>query len=258
MKYVKYTIQNHIGFITLNRPDKRNALSHALVAELGVAFKMAEGDEAVKIIIFNAEGEVFCAGADLEYLQEMQQFSYEQNVADSNHLKELFLQIYELKKVVIAVVQGHALAGGCGLVTVCDFAIASPMAKFGYTEVKIGFVPAIVMVFLLRKIGEAKAKELLLGGDLISADEAKAIGLINTITSNENLMEYGTQFAAKLVASNSAYSMSITKQMIARVQSMPLHEALTFAAEMNAKARASEDCIKGIENFLNKGKNSWN
>src|SRR5687768_9972705 len=116
MKYIDYAVKDRIGFITLNRPEKRNALSFDLVTELKLAFKTAEDDEHVKVIVLRAIGEVFCAGADLEFLQQLQQFSYEQNFADSNHLKELFLQIYELKKVVIAEVQGHAVAGGCGLV----------------------------------------------------------------------------------------------------------------------------------------------
>ena len=153
MKYIDYTVQNRKAYITLNRPGKRNALSHELVAELKEAFHLAEKEDQAKVVILKANGEAFCSGADLAHLQQLQNFSHEENLADSNHLKELFLQIYSLKKVVIAQVQGHALAGGCGLATVCDFIFAVPEAKFGYTEVKIGFIPAIVMVFLLRKIG---------------------------------------------------------------------------------------------------------
>ncbi len=158
---IEYAVADRIGYITLNRPDKRNALSFDLVKELKEAFARAEDDAAVKVIVLRANGEAFCAGADLAYLQNLQKFSHVENLADSNHLKELFLQIYILKKVVIAQVQGHALAGGCGLATVCDFSFSVPEAKFGYTEVKIGFIPAIVMVFLIRKIGEGKARHLL-------------------------------------------------------------------------------------------------
>jgi methylglutaconyl-CoA hydratase len=257
MKYIEYNVKDRIAYITMNRPEKRNALSHEMVTELKDAFHMAEDDESVKVIILRARGEAFCAGADLEYLQKMQDFSYEQNVADSTHLKELFIQIYELKKIVIAQVQGHALAGGCGLSTVCDFVFAVPEAKFGYTEVKIGFVPAIVMIFLLRKLGEAKAKELLLTGSLLMADEAKSIGLVNQVVSKDRLHKEVLKFAANLVKSNSGNSMGITKQMISRVQSLPLHDALTFAAEMNAKTRASDDCRNGIAAFLKKEKMTW-
>jgi methylglutaconyl-CoA hydratase len=257
MNQVEYTVQDRIGFITLNRPEKRNALSFELVAALKNAFDVAERDNTVKVVVLRANGEAFCAGADLGYLQQLQKFSYEENLADSNHLKELFLKIYTLKKVVIAQVQGHALAGGSGLATVCDFSFAVPEAKFGYTEVKIGFIPAIVMIFLLRKIGEAKARQLLLTGDLITAEEARAIGLINLVTSKETLHQEVYTFAQRLIASNSATSMEYTKQMMASVQSLPLDDALTFASTMNAKARASEDCIRGIQAFLNKEKITW-
>ncbi len=257
MKYLEYNLIDRIAFITLNRPEKRNALSNQLVAELKEAFEQAEKDDKVKIVILKANGEAFSAGADLEYLQQLQQFSYEQNFADSNHLKELFLRVYSFKKVVIAQVQGHAIAGGCGLATVCDFVFATPEAKFGYTEVKIGFIPALVMVFLIRKIGESRSRQLLLSGNLINADQAKRIGLINEIVSKEELDEEVIHFAAQLVISNSAHSMSMTKQMMSKVQSLPLEEALSFAAEMNAKVRESADCKRGVSAFLNKEKIVW-
>jgi methylglutaconyl-CoA hydratase len=257
MKYIEYTVKDRIGYITMNRPEKRNALSHEMVSELKEAFNTADQDTSVKVIILRAKGEAFCSGADLEYLQQLQNFSYEENIGDSKHLKDLFVLIYEMKKVVIAQVQGHALAGGCGLASVCDFVFAVPEAKFGYTEVKIGFIPAIVMVFLLRKLGESKAKELLLTGNLLMADEAKAIGLINQVLSKDILHKEVQKFALNLVKGNSANSMALTKQMIAKVQSLSLEDGLTFATEMNAKTRASEDCRNGIAAFLKKEKISW-
>jgi methylglutaconyl-CoA hydratase len=257
MKLVEYHVKDRIGIITLNRPEKRNALSFELVADLKEAFVTAEKDDQVKVIILKANGEAFCAGADLAYLQQLQKFSYEQNLQDSNHLKELFLKIYTHPKIIIAQVQGHALAGGCGLATVCDFSYTVPQAKFGYTEVKIGFIPAIVTVFLLRKIGEAKSKELLLGGELVSADQALQLGLINKIVAPEKLEAEVWETAKKLVEGNSAQSMKLTKQMIAQVQSEPIVDALNYAAEMNARARGTEDCKKGIAAFLNKEKLIW-
>jgi methylglutaconyl-CoA hydratase len=158
---------------------------------------------------------------------------------------------------VIAQVQGHALAGGCGLATVCDFAIAVPEAKFGYTEVRIGFIPAIVMIFLLRKIGEAKAKQLLLSGDLVSAQDAMSLGLINKVVAKQDLEAEVNRLAVQLVESNSTSSMAMTKHMIAEVQSMRLDEALTFASGMNAKVRGTADCQKGVAAFLNKEKIVW-
>lgn len=257
MKYIVYEVRERIGYVILNRPDKRNALNHDVVSELKEAFRTAEADDQVNVIVLKANGESFCAGADLAYLQQLQHFSYEENLEDSNHLKELFHQIYTLPKVVIAQVQGNALAGGCGLVNVCDFAFSVPEAKYGYTEVKIGFIPAIVMVFLIRKLGEAKAKHLMLSGQLISASDAKDIGLVYAVTEKEKLEEEVAAFARTLITSNSAQAMMLTKQMIASVQSMKLEDALTFASKMNANARGSDDCKKGIAAFVNKEKITW-
>jgi methylglutaconyl-CoA hydratase len=257
MNFIEYSVADRIGWIALNRPEKRNALSHQLVSELKEAFALAKEDNSVKVIVLRARGEAFCAGADLAYLKDLQNFSFEENLQDSNHLKELFLAIYNHPKVVIAAVHGHALAGGCGLATLCDFVYAVPEAKFGYTEVKIGFIPALVMVFLLRKIGEGKAKELLLSGDLYSADEMVKAGLINRVVASENLESEIKNLANRLIENNSGQSMKLTKQMIAQVQSLSLDEALNVAAQGNAYARATEDCKKGISAFLNKEKLKW-
>lgn len=257
MSLVLYSKKDRIGYITLNRPEKRNALSHELVTELKTALAQAEADDEVKVVVMKANGEAFCAGADLAYLQQLQHFSFEENKADSHHLKELFLQIYQLRKVVIAQVQGHALAGGCGLATVCDFVFAVPEAKFGYTEVRIGFIPAMVLVFLIRKIGEQKARQLLLTGELLNGIAAKEMGLVSTIASKEELEKTVYDFAQKLITSNSGRSMQITKQMIGEVQSMTLQEALNYAATMNAHARATDDCKNGIAAFLEKREWKW-
>lgn len=256
-QYILYKTEQRVTYITLNRPDKRNAFNEKLVEELKHAFTKAENDTETKIVILNAVGKVFSAGADLSYLQSLQSNSYEENLQDSNNLKDLYQQIYSFKKVVIAQVEGHAIAGGCGLATVCDFTFAVPNVKFGYTEVKIGFVPAIVMVFLLKKIGELKTKELLLTGKLIDSVEAKEINLINSIFSKESIEQEVFGFAQKLCSETSSQSLEITKKMIADIQKMNYKEAFNFAAEMNAKGRATDDCKKGIASFLNKEKINW-
>lgn len=257
MNFVLQEKKDRIGIIILNRPDKRNALNSVVIDELKVAFSKFESDEEVKVIILRASGTVFSAGADLQYLQQLQKNSFAENLEDSNSLKELFLKIYNLKKVVIAEVQGHAIAGGCGLMTVCDYAFVVPEAKFGYTEVKIGFIPAIVLVFLLRKISEARAKELLLSGELITADRAYEIGLVSKVVSGDKLSDYIEDFATDLAKSNSATSMGLTKKLISDVQGMDLDKALSLAAETNARVRESEDCKKGIAGFLNGEKITW-
>jgi len=256
MQFVHYKNSNRIGYITLNRPEKRNALNYQVVAELKEAFSLANDDPTTKVIVLKAKGDAFCAGADLAYLKELQQNSFDENLADSNHLKELFLQIYTLPKVVIAAVQGHAIAGGSGLASVCDYAFSVSHAKFGYTEVRIGFIPAIVMVFLIRKIGEQKAKNLLLSGRLITAKEAAELGVITRVIEHE-LEKEVDEFAQELVSKNSGQSMALTKQMIANVQNLSLEDGLSLAAEQNAKARATDDCKKGIGAFLKKENIKW-
>jgi len=257
MGLVKYEVKDRVATIKLNRPEKRNALNDQMVTALKEAFEKAEKDESAKVIVLAAEGEAFCAGADLAYLEQLQKNTYEENLADSNHLKSLFEQIYTHPKVVVASIQGHAIAGGCGLATVCDFSFAADNAKFGYTEVRIGFIPAIVKVFLLRKIGEGKAKELLLTGELINAESAMSMGLINYVVAPDDLNEAVADFVNMLVNKNSGQSMQMTKQMIANVQELSLEEGLKYAAKENAKARATEDCQNGIKAFLNKEKLSW-
>jgi methylglutaconyl-CoA hydratase len=256
-KYITCVVKDRVGIITLNRPEKRNALSFELISELEVAFEKYETDNHVNVIILKANGEVFCAGADIADLQRLQTYSYEQNLADSNHLKELFLRIYTLKKVVVAQVQGPALAGGCGLATVCDFVFTVPKAKFGYPEVKIGFIPAIVMIFLLRKIGEGKAKRLLLSGDQFSAEQAFQMGMVHEIVSPDVLEKHVMDFAKRLVRTNSSHAMMLTKQMITKLYSMSLLESLSFAADMNARARESNDFKRGVASFLNKENIEW-
>lgn len=258
MSTVLYEVQNRIAYITLNRAEKRNSFNQDLVQSLQAAFQKAEEDATAKVVVLRANGEVFCAGADLEYLQQMQQYESEENLQDSYRLMELFQKIYSLKKVVIAQVQGHAIAGGCGLVSVCDFAFAASTANFGYSEVKIGFVPAIVMGFLIKKVGEARAKEMLLTGTFIKAKEAEKWHLITQSIEEENtLPDVVSQFAQKLCTGNSATSMELIKKMMSETQALSLVDNLKYAAEINAYARSTEDCKKGIHAFLNKQKMEW-
>ena len=254
---ITYEVSDRIASITLNRPEKRNALNFVVVKELKEALVFAESSPDVKVIILKANGKAFCSGADLEYVVRLQEYGYDENLIDSTHLMELYQKIYRMGKVVIAQIQGHALAGGCGLVTVCDFSFSVPEAKFGYTEVHIGFIPAIVMVFLIRKLGEARAKEMLLTGDLVSAHKAHSIGIINDVLPIETIENDVRNFALKLCKENSGASMELTKKMMADVQDLPIDDALLFAAKMNARSRATEDCRRGMSNFLQKLPLEW-
>jgi methylglutaconyl-CoA hydratase len=246
-----------IAYITINRPEKRNALNPELVKLLLKNFNDSIEDKDVKVIVLRSNGQVFSAGADLEYLQQMQQNTDVENFTDTYLLKELFLTIYRSPKLVIAQVNGHAIAGGCGLVSVCDVIFAVPEAKFGYTEVNIGFVPALVSCFLIRKLGEVRVKELLLSGELIDAQRASSYGLINFIVDKDKITTSVDLYAKKIVESTSANSISVTKKLLNSIQDLSLEEGLNLAIGLNVQTRASEDCKKGISAFLNKVKLEW-
>lgn len=254
---LQYSVQDRIARITLDYPEKRNALSPDLIIALTAAFREAQSDDKVKVIILNANGNVFSAGADLAYLKSLQSNTYEENLADSQKLMTLFELIYTLDKIVIAQIEGAAIAGGCGLASICDIIFATPDTTFGYTEVKIGFIPAMVMIFLLRKIGETRAKELLLSGKLIDAPTAQTMGLINYVISRENIANEVTLYARHLCNEASTQALKTTKMMIGKVQTMSLNDALQYAAQQNALTRATDDCKYGINAFLNKEKLVW-
>ncbi|RYD75462.1 MAG: hypothetical protein EOP53_16425, partial [Sphingobacteriales bacterium] len=213
MQFVETRSQNGIFEIILNRPDKRNALNSEFVQELIEAFTQANNDEKTRVVILKANGKAFSAGADLAYLQQLQNNTFEENLQDSSQLKTLFSHIYNHKKIVIAQVEGHAIAGGCGLATVCDFVFSVPEALYGYTEVKIGFVPAIVMFFLLRKIGESKARELLLTGKLVSAEYFEKLGnaVINELTLIAQMPDYANNLSENIIDDSKSVSIHIRR-----------------------------------------------
>lgn len=256
-RIVLYEVKDRIASITLNRVEKRNALNPDLVEQLTNYLLKAEEDDEVKVVILKANGSTFSAGADLAYLQQLQQNSYEENLADSNNLKKLFTTICFLTKVVIAQVEGHAIAGGCGLATVCDIIFAVPEASFGYTEVKLGFVPAIVSCFLMRKTSETIAKKLLLTGQTFSADEALQYNLITFVTNHENIAQSVNDFALDLCNNASANSLMVTKQLINQTTYPILEKSLDMAVQINARVRESDDFKKGVASFLNKEKIKW-
>lgn len=255
--FIQYSVAERVATIALNRPEKRNALNGPMVAELREAFRQAAADEAVKAVILKGNGEAFCAGADLEYLQQLQQNTYAENLTDSRELMQLFREIYDLDKIVIGQVEGHAVAGGCGLVTLCDLSYAVPEALLGYTEVKIGFIPALVAVFLVRKIGEGRSRELLLTGKLVTAEKAATDGLITAVVPAAEIASKVAKVAASLCNEASANSLKVTKKLIGTVLDLSLAEGLTHAAVLNAETRGHDDCKRGIAAFLNKEKLNW-
>ncbi|MBM3400248.1 MAG: enoyl-CoA hydratase/isomerase family protein [Bacteroidetes bacterium] len=257
MELVITEIKNRVGYVVLNRPEKRNALSPQLVGELTAAIQNLLHDDAVNVIVLKSADKPFCAGAALEYLQELRHFSREENLADSRRLRDLFDLIHRGNKVFISQVEGPALAGGCGLATLCDFCYATPEATFGYTESKIGFVPALVAVYLQYRIAGHHMRELLLTGKVIAAEEAHALGLVNKVVSDDHIAQEVSAFAEQLCDTVSGGSVSYIKQLLRKLPGMHMDEALEYAASLNAEVRSSADCVKGIDSFLNKEKIKW-
>lgn len=245
-----------VGRIWLNRPEKRNALDRTLVEELREAFDALAADDAVRSIVLGGRGPAFCAGADLAYLREISGYSVADNMEDSAALARTLRTIYEAPKPTIARVHGPAIAGGCGLATVCDIIVAAPEASFGYTEVRIGFIPAIVLAFLLRKVSQVQARELVLTGRIIDAREAHARGLITTLVESDGdsiaALDGHIEAITAEINRTSASGVSLTKQMLSALDGMPLASALEYASRMNALTRMTPDCQAGIARFLKK------
>ena len=246
---IKYSKDNGIGFVTLNRADKRNSLHPDLVKSLKEKLHEAENDDEVKVLIITGEGKSFCAGADLAYLKDLEKYSVTENEKDSESLAEMFLQIYYFPKPTIAAINGAAIAGGCGLASVCDLVVADEKSKFGYSEVKIGFLPAIVSLFLMKRVGEGVAKQLLLTGEIINGKRAYNIGFANYFVND--LIPESTQLAQNLIQ-NSSTSMSYTKNMIHSISNLNVNEAVDYCIRLNTISRSTEDFKKGLYNFLNK------
>lgn len=244
-------IEDSIARISLNRPDKRNALNDELVEGLKSALRDAANSEHVRVILLTGEGKDFCSGADLSALRKIAEGSVAENQDDARSLMELFLQIRSIHVPVVAAVKGRALAGGCGLASACDLVLASTTARFGYPEVKIGFVPAMVLAILRRNIGEKRAFELLTRGGEIEAEEAWRLGLVNQIFTEETFDQFVDDYVKEfLTLSKSA--VSLTKKLLYQVDGLSFSDAIETGADVNVIARLTEDCQNGIAKFLKK------
>src|SRR5579885_2665807 len=245
----------HVATITLNRPDKRNSINTQMIADLQSALDAVEKTHA-RVVVLTGAGSVFCAGMDLALLQAIATQSPSENQEDSRRMAKMFRRIWSYSKPLIAAVNGHALAGGCGIATLCDFTIAVPDAKFGYTEVKIGFLPAIVSVFLTRQIGEKRARDLLLTGRLVEAQEAKEMGLVNEIVAPEKLMARARELSDMLVAASPS-SVTRAKRLLTTAEAAGIDADLERAVLENARIRCTPDFKEGLASFLEKRKPVW-
>lgn len=252
---IQLRYEGGVATITLNRPDKRNAISYELIEDLLAAFADVAQSSALVLILTGA-GKAFSSGMDLENLKALMGRSPEQSYEDSQIMARLFRTLYDFPKPTIAAVNGAAIAGGTGLATLCDFTMAAPEAKFGYTEVRIGFVPAIVSTFLLRQVGEKIARDLLLTGRLFDAEEAYRIGLINEIVPADDLMTRARELALQLME-NSPASLLYTKRLLRDAARAQMDAQIDAAVRENAAIRATPDFREGISSFLEKRKPKW-
>ena len=244
-----------VATVTLNRPDKRNALCPLLIHELTQALKECETGDC-GVVILTGAGPAFCAGLDMDHLATMKAHTPEDARRDAESMARVLRTLYDFPKPVIAAVNGHAIAGGMSLATIPDFTLAVHEAKFGFTEVKVGFVPAVAASFLLRQIGETRTRELLLSGKMIKAHEALEMGLVSQLVNAEELM--GTaQALAQCLLMNSPQAMQAIKRLLSKHASRRLDEELEEAIELNAEQRSAEDFREGVQAFLEHRRPEW-
>ena len=248
---VLYELSDSLARITLNRPDKRNALNDELIAALKQALRRANDDDQVTAVVIAGAGSDFCSGADLAALKKISSASVAENLEDARSLMEVFTLIRSLRPPVIAAVKGRALAGGCGLASACDIVLAARSSRFGYPEVKIGFVPAMVMAILRRNVSEKRAFELLTLGAEIGSEEAFSMGLVNHLMDDEAFDDEVEAFVAQFMKTSSS-AVALTKRLLYQTDAMSFEDALNCGVDTNVTARLSEDCQKGIGRFLKK------
>jgi methylglutaconyl-CoA hydratase len=252
---LQFTAEGDVATITLNRPDKRNAISPEMIGDLLKVLDEAESS-AARVVILTGAGSAFCAGMDLEALCNLATQTQEQHVADAERMGKMFYRVYSFPKPLIAAVNGAAIAGGTGLATLADFTLAVPQAKFGYTEARIGFLPAVVSVFLLRQVGEKIARELLLTGKIFGAAEAHRLGLVTEIVAPDTLMSAARDLARTLAAL-SPTSLALTKRLILRWNEAEIQRDLAIAVRESAEIRRTADFREGLSAFLEKRTPKW-
>jgi methylglutaconyl-CoA hydratase len=248
---VLYQSEGAVARVTLNRPEKRNALNEAMITGLKSSLRSASDDVSVRVVVISGAGNDFCSGADLASLQKIADGSVVENTADARSLMELFVLMRQVGVPVVAAVRGKALAGGCGLASACDILLASTEARFGYPEVKIGFVPAMVMAILRRNVSEKRAFELITRGEQISAAEAKQFGFVNQVFSEEDFESAVTAYVNGFTTVSKS-AVALTKTLLYQMDGMSFGDALQTGMDVNVIARMSEDCQEGIARFLKK------
>ncbi len=253
---ILYDVDPPAAFITLNRPERRNAINGELVAGLHAALDRALDDDAVRAVILTGAGSSFCSGLDLVEVKGNEGFAYEEHLANADLLARLFRRLRTFEKVTIAAVNGPALASGCGMATLCDFTLSTGSGRFGFPEVRYGFVPAVVSVYMRGIVSEKRLREMLLTGRLFSADEANEIGLISEVVPADQLLQRGREIAA-VIARNAPLSIQMTKELLETLPGMEIDRALKASVEYNARMRETQECHEGVTAFLEKREPGW-
>lgn len=254
---IERTVHPSVLTLTLDRPGRRNALDAELVTRLTEAVREGGDDPSVRVIVLAGEGPAFSAGADLDALARLQSATHAQNLQDSQRLASLFEALLECPVPLIARVHGHAIAGGCGLVAACDLAIATDQARFGFTEVRIGFVPAIVSVVMTGRIAGNRMRDLLLTGRLVQAAEAAEIGLVTRVVPPDELDAAVTDLALMMARETSREAVAATKRLLRELAGLGPEAAMAHAVRANADARSTPDCIAGVRAFLDRTDPPW-
>jgi len=248
---VLYSADAGIARVTLNRPEKRNALDEEMIAGMRQALAESANDTTVRVVVVTGAGRDFCAGADLAALQQLQNAGAVENLADARRLADLFLDMRRHPRPIVGLVRGRALAGGCGLATAADIVLAAESAQFGYPETKIGFVAAMVMAILRRSVAEHRAFELLASGEPISARTALEIGLINRVYP-DRIFEADAEAYITQLAARSASALTLTKSLLYQMDGMSFEAALSAGVQTNTLARVTDDYRRGLQQFLKK------
>jgi methylglutaconyl-CoA hydratase len=249
-------IKNQVARVTLSRPEVKNAFNGQMLSELLEVFQGMKAREDVRVVVFTGSGNCFCAGADLHWMREVKEYTYEENLRESLVLADCLYAIYSCPRPTIARVNGPAIGGGTGMVAVCDIAVASSDAKFSFSEVKIGVVPACISPYVVRKMGEGTCREFFLSGERLTAEKALAAGLVNQVVSPESLDQVVQERVAQLLTSGPE-ALKVCKDLLEKVSSLPFSDARIYTAEVIARLRQSPEAQEGMAAFLEKRKPKW-
>jgi methylglutaconyl-CoA hydratase len=256
LETISYSAENRIAKVTLNRPEVHNAFNDVMIRELLEVFGEISKGEDIRVAVLTGKGESFCAGADLNWMKRMINFTYEQNFEDSLKLAELFYLMYSLPKPIIAAVNGAAIGGGTGLVAVCDMAIAAEGARFSLSEVKLGLVPACISPYVIRKVGEGRCREFFLTGERATAQRALELGLVNQVVPLAEL-NMAVNGKVKQLLSSGPKAIAMCKELLKNVPGMSFDKAMIYTADMIASMRIGDEGQEGMNAFLEKRKPRW-